>query len=145
MPVKFDVNKTLNSFDAPDFLKWFIMPFIILLILGYIIGFTFVYKDVRKGGYEYRKYDEECEKKNKLECSHLTEQNKYNACLQLKNDARCEFTVEKTGKLGPILVYTLVPLFLALALASLLYKVLLYIKNPKVAGGVFVYRALFGK
>lgn len=143
MSITFNIDKRLNSFDAPNFLKWFILPFVIILILGYIIGSVFVYRDIKKGGYEYKKYDEECESKNKLECSHLTNKDEYNNCLRLKNDARCKFTMEKTGSKGPIIAYLLVPLIIALILSSLLYKMLLYIKNPKVAGGVFVYNALF--
>lgn len=143
MSIKFNIDKRLNSFEAPNFLKWFIIPFVIILILGYIVGSVYVYRDIKKGGYDYKKYDEECERKNKIECSHLTNKNEYNHCLRFKNDARCNYTIEKTGKSGPIFAYLLVPLVIALILSSLLYKILLYIKNPKVAGGVFVFNALF--
>lgn len=145
MTIKFDVDKRIDSFDAPDFLKWFIIPFIILLILGYSIGLIFVYKDIKKGGYDTKQYDLECEKQNKDECSHLTNKDEYNNCLNFKNDARCEYIIKKTGIVAPIIVYAILPIIISLVLASLLYKMLLYIKNPRVAGGVFIYNALFNK
>lgn len=144
MAIDLNVDKLINSFEGPNFFKWFILPFIIVLLTGYIIGAKFVYQDIQKGGYTYKKYDFECEKKNKLECSVHTDTKEFNKCVQHKNDARCSYTEEKTGIWAPIIAYTIVPLIIAVALAGLLYKILIYIKNPKVAASIFIIDGLFG-
>lgn len=139
MGINLDIDKRIDSLYAPSYLKWIILPFVIFTVLGYLVGLKFALDDYKKGGYFYDKYDETCSQKIKNNCRHESEPDK---CYKSKIHS-CPSTKEQTSKFVPLLVYGIVPIIIASILAFGVYKLVLYINNPKLAAGVIIYRTLF--
>ena len=127
------LTKLLKSFDAPDFMKYYVIPVVVLCIVGYVIGLPFVIKDVKRGGYNKVVYDETCVNKNRERCKDILKKKEFDACVANQNELRCDSRIEKTGKQMPKIIYMIVPPIVALILAGLLYKLLVFIRNPRVA------------
>ena len=132
----------LKTFDAPDFLKYYIIPVIVLGILGYIIGLPFVIRDVKRGGYNQVVYDEKCENKNRERCKDILNKKEFDECVANQNKLRCDSRIEKTGKQMPKIIYMIVPPIIALIIAGILYRLLIFIRNPRVAAGYFLFKGL---
>ena len=136
------MDNLINKFDAPDYFKFYLLPVLIISLLGYIISYNYFITVYNDDGFLYKKYDNEC----------LNEINEY--CLKkydLNDDIKqcvnnnmykCKYTYEKTGKLVPLLLYIFLPLLIAIILSSIFYKVLIYIKNPRIAAGMFLLQNL---
>lgn len=139
-----NLDKSFSKFEAPDYLKFYIIPFIIIALIGYIVGIYFVQRDIKKGGYKIKVFDPECVAKNRKSCSEsLSNPNDINNCIKLKNDSLCSFKYSRTGSKVPIILYIILPFLIAIILSSIIYNTLLYIKNPRVAGGIFIFKTLF--
>ena len=134
----------IDSFDAPSYLKYFILPTIIFMLIGYVIGFPFFIKSFTSGGYDIKKYDSDCKNKNIIFC----EKNNYyhediNECINYRNRLLCDYTWVKTGKYIPLIVYLIIPLLVAIILSGTLYNIMINIKNPRLAAGRFILNGIF--
>lgn len=136
------LTNMLKTFDAPDFMKFFIIPVIVLSIVGYVIGLPFVIRDVKRGGYNQVVYDEKCASKNREKCKDILNKKEFDECVENQNKLRCDSRIEKTGKQMPKIMYMIVPPLIALIVAGLLYKLLIFIRNPRVAAGYFLFKGL---
>ena len=136
------LTNMLKTFDAPDFMKFFIIPVIVLSIVGYVIGLPFVMRDVKRGGYNQVVYDETCASKNRERCKDILDKQKFDECVENQNKLHCDSRIEKTGKQMPKVMYMIVPPIVALLVAGLLYKLLIFIRNPRVAAGYFLFKGL---
>ncbi len=141
-----NIGKYFQSFDAPSYLTWFIIPFAVLAVLGYLIGLPLVIKHTREGGYLVTNYDKRCESTARLQCaptSSNTEHNSaYNQCVQAYLEANCDSTQSRTGAWVPILLYVLLPLIIGSAIAFSLYKLIIFIRNPRTAAGYFLAKGI---
>jgi hypothetical protein len=141
-----NIGKYFQSFDAPSYLTWFIIPFAVLAVLGYLIGLPLVIKHAREGGYLVTNYDRKCESEARIQCaptSSATENNTaYNQCVQAYLEANCDSTQSRTGAWVPILLYVLLPLVVGSAIAFSLYKLIIFIRNPRTAAGYFLARGI---
>ena len=136
------ITKLINSFEAPDFVRHYIIPVFVLSILGYVIGLPFVIRDVKRGGYDQVIYDDLCENKNKNRCKEILNKKDFDKCVKNQNKLRCDSRIEKSGKNKPLLVYAFVPLVVAFIIGGMFYRLLIFIKNPKVAAGYFLFKGL---
>jgi len=134
-----NIGKYFQSFDAPNYLTWFIIPFAVLAVLGYLIGLPLVIKHAKARGYLVTNYDRKCESQARIQCaptSSNTEHNSaYNKCVQAYLEANCDSTQSRTGAWVPILLYVLLPLLGGSGIAFSLYKLVIFIRNPKTAVG----------
>jgi hypothetical protein len=141
-----NIGKYFQSFDAPSYLTWFIIPFAILAVLGYLIGLPLVIKHVKARGYLVTNYDRKCESEARIQCaptSSNTEHNSaYNQCVQAYLETNCDSTQSRTGAWVPILLYVLLPLIIGSAIAFSLYKLIIFIRNPRTAAGYFLAKGI---
>ncbi len=136
------LQKILKTFDAPDFYKYFLIPFAIITSIGYIFGLPFIIRDVKKGGYNTITYDDTCVKMNEERCKEILNPKEYQGCVAIQNELRCESTKGKGGSAIPVLLYLILPLIISFTLSIMLYKLLIFIKNPKVAAGYILAKSL---
>ena len=136
------MDKLFKTLDAPDFMKYFIVPVIILSILGYVIGLPFVVKDVKRGGYNQVVYDGKCVNKNRDRCKDILDKREFNECVENQNKLRCDSRIEKTGKKMPVITYVILPPIIAIILGVMIYKLLIFIRNPRVAAGYILFKGL---
>lgn len=136
------LTKLLKTFDAPDFMKYYVIPVIVLCIVCYVIGLPFVIRDVKRGGYNQVVYNETCASKNREKCKDILDKQKFDECVANQNELHCDSRIEKTGKQMPKIAYMIIPPIVALILGGLLYKLLIFIKNPKVAAGYILFKGL---
>lgn len=133
--------KARSSFKEPNPNDWFVLPFIILLIIGYLLGFKYVYRNVMDGGYKYNytenssgykftynDYDYVCKFNNIINCLNQPNSN-YNDCLNKDMSAKCENQsyTHRTGWLMPILIYLIVPFVVALIMSVMLYVTIYFL------------------
>lgn len=141
-----NIGKYFQSFDAPNYMTWFIIPFAILAVIGYLIGLPLVIKHAREGGYLVTNYDKRCESQARIQCaptSSATENNTaYNQCVQAYLEANCDSTQSRTGAWVPILFYVLLPLIIGSAIAFSLYKLIIFVMNPRISAGYFLARGV---
>ena len=136
------LQKLFKTFDAPDFYKYFLVPFAIVTIIGYIFGLPFVIRDVKKGGYNTITYDTTCVKMNEERCKDILNPKEYQGCVANQNKLRCESTKGKGGSTFPVILYVILPPIIGSILSGMLYKLLIFIKNPKVAAGYILADSL---
>ena len=134
------MDKVLKTFDAPDFVTYYIFPVVILTFIGYLIGLPFVVRDVSRGGYNTVTYPLDCVKENRERCKNIYNKKEFDECLNNQNVLRCEAIRGKGGKFLPLLAFFLSPLIIALIIGSLFYKLLIFIRNPKVAAGYMLFK-----
>ena len=141
-----NIVKYFGSFEGPSYVTWFITPFVVLAVLGYLIGLPLVIKHAREGGYLVTNYDKKCESNARIQCaptSSNTEHNSaYNQCVQAYLEANCDSTQSRTGAWVPILLYVLLPLLVGSAIAFSLYKLIIFIRNPRISAGYFLARGV---
>jgi hypothetical protein len=141
-----NIGKYFTSFEGPSYVRWFIIPFAVLAVLGYLIGLPLVIKHAKAGGYLITNYDKKCESNGRLACAPTSTDREndtaYNQCVQAYLEANCDSTQSRTGAWVPILLYVLLPLIIGSALAFSLYKLVIFVKNPKVAAGYFLARGV---
>jgi len=141
-----NIGKYFGSFEGPNYLTWFVIPFTVLAVLGYLIGLPLVIKHVRAGGYLLTNYDRKCESEGRLACAPTSTDREndtaYNQCVQAYLEANCDSTQSRTGAWVPILLYTLLPLIIGSVIAFSLYKLVIFIRNPRMAAGYFLARGV---
>lgn len=145
----FNTNSVFGSFDAPNYLTTFIIPAVVLAIIGYIIGLPLVIKHVKAGGYLITKYDKKCESDGRIACAAASSQSEdnpaYNQCVAAYLEANCDSTQERSGKWVPILLYVFLPLLIGSSIAFAIYKLIIFVRNPRIAAGYFLFRGLTNK
>ena len=128
-------NAVTSSIIPPNYFLTFILPFAIVSLLGYIIGWSYYNKST---GFTYKQIDKNCEYEVKRNCrerysgSSNTDMNLRNRCYD-NNKRSCPSTEKKTSKGTVLLVYIFVPIIIGLIIASFIYQSALYYKNPKAA------------
>lgn len=144
-----NIGKYFASFEGPSYVRWFIVPFAVLAVLGYLIGIPLVVKHVKAGGYLVTNYDRKCESEGRLACAPTSANSEdhtaYNQCVQAYLEANCDSTQSRTGAWVPILLYVFLPLIVGSALAFSLYKLVIFIRNPRVAASYFIAKGLINR
>jgi len=139
MAINFDADKVIKNFKAPNYFRWAILPFIIILLVGYIAGIAPVIKDYKAGGYTTHTPESTCKAKIQDVCMTATNPDD---CYKMKIGS-CPTIEGKTSKYVPIAVYVVIPIIIALTITSIIYYIKLAIMNPKLAAGVIVTKMLF--
>ena len=113
----------VNTFDAPSFKNWVLIPTAVLTIILYIIGFPLAYKLTHGVNRMTTKvYDKSCEdNKDKTNCPYHEE------------FVEPATAYAATTFLVPIAAFTL---------CIFVYKIVIFIRNPKVAAGYFLAKGL---
>ena len=69
---------------------------------------------------------ETCVNKNRERCKDILNKKNLMFSVANQNELRCDSRIEKTGKQMPKIIYMIVPPIVALILAGLLYKLLVF-------------------
>lgn len=139
MAINFNADKHIKNFKAPNYFKWAVLPFIIIAVIGYIVGIAPVIRDYKAGGYTTNNPDAECKAKIQDVCLTATDPD---ACYNRKIHA-CPTIEGRTSKYVPLVIYFIAPLIIASIITSIIYYIKLAIMNPKMAAGVAVSKMLF--
>lgn len=145
-----EVKSVVELLDAPNYFYWSILPFLILVIAGYIIGFPYFRADFEAGGYNTYEKTRECNDNANADCTDifkdkLVTKEDYDRCVDdyMNNSSQhpeCESVITgKTGKWVVLAVYIIVPIIVASILTSLIYHTVLYIKNPRIAAASAIW------
>ena len=124
-----------SSVEAPNYFLTFMLPFAIVLLLSYAIGWSFYRNST---GITYTEKDPYCESEVKSNCyDKYSDPSKNNMRLRRrcvsKNLNDCPSTQKKTSKNVVLLLYIFLPMIISAIFASIVYKSALYYKNPKAA------------
>jgi hypothetical protein len=136
MGVKTIAKKAAKNITIPS-KYYFYVPLLVSFVLFLIIGYFILKKSYNEGGITY--YSSECTQEAKEAC--LTSSDPNCEDNYLLASAKCEKTVISKTVLVSIHIFT--SLFLAVSIAFGVLKLAFYIKNPKVAVGIFVLKAIF--
>ena len=129
----------IEDINAPNFFSWFIIPFFLALAIGYSIGIKYAIRDYRKGGYLVHDYNKTCANEVSFSCRHAPD---YNRCFS-REVSKCPYEERKTIRSAPIYVFIFIPIIIALIVASMVYKVVLFIRNPELAASVIIFNMFF--
>ena len=120
-----------SSIVAPNYFLTAILPFIIVMLLGYAIGWSF-YKN--GSGITYTEVDSGCKSNVKRKCynNSKNDMNLRKRCVS-DNLRNCQKIQKKTSKNTNLLIYIFVPIIIAAIISSSIYQAAFYYKNPKAA------------
>tara|TARA_Y100001970_G_C14245809_1_gene868115 strand:- start:1182 stop:1700 length:519 start_codon:yes stop_codon:yes gene_type:complete len=124
-----------SSIVAPNYFLTVILPFTIITLLGYAIGWS-SYKN--SSGITYTEVDSGCKSDVTMKCynkykgSSDNDMNLRNRCVS-DNLRNCPKTQKKTSKTTVLLIYIFVPIIIAAIISTLIYQTAFYYKNPKAA------------
>jgi hypothetical protein len=131
------VKNLAKKFNAPSLVTWLLIPFIVFTVIFLILGYLLFKKAYKKGGIE--SYPKECNTEAGEACKDSDVIN----CVDNYLKANCEDKKTTIGTGLLFLIHLLLALIIAASCAFGLYKLVLYIKNPKLAAGLIVLDAIF--
>ena len=116
----------VNTFDAPSFKNWVLIPTAVLTVIFYLIGFPLAHKLTHGPDRMTTKvYDKSCEKND--------------------DKTNCPYHEEFVKPATAYAVTIFLAPIAAFALCIFVYKIVIFIHNPKVAAGYFLAKGLIGK
>lgn len=146
MAINFNVDRLVNSFDAPNIAKFLLIPVIIVYIISLIITLVLLIPAFKRGGIEYKSYDSTCEDRVKRECDKDNgNQRDFESCYNRKRDLTCESTIKRSGIWAPVAILLLVPVIIAFMIGFAIYRIALYFMNPKLFAATVAWRGFTGK
>lgn len=116
----------VQSFNAPSFKNWVLIPTAILTLVFYAIGFPLAYK-VTHGPNRATMtvYDD--------------------SCKDNKDKTNCPSHQENVSPATAYIIVAIVSPAVAFMLCLFVYKIVIFIRNPKVAAGYFLAQGLMRK
>jgi ammonia channel protein AmtB len=112
-----------ESFNAPSFKNWVLIPTLVLTIIFYIIGFSLAYELTRGSDrITTTVYDDSCKDK--------------------KDKTNCPSHEENVSPGAAYAIFAICAPIVAFMLCLFVYKIVIFIRNPKVAAGYFLLQGL---
>lgn len=116
----------VQTFNAPSFKNWVLIPTLILTLVFYAIGFPIAYSSTHgPDRATVTVYDDSC---------------KDNA-----DKTNCPSHEENVSPGAAYAIVALVSPIIAFVLCIFIYKIVIFIRNPKVAAGYFLAQGLIRK
>lgn len=113
----------VNSFSAPSFTKWVLIPTFILTLIFYAIGFPIAYNYTHGPDRAMATvYDKSCENN--------------------EDKTNCPSHQEPVSPTTAYIITAIILPIIAFALCIFVYKIVIFIRNPKVAAGYFLVQGL---
>ena len=125
----------VGSINAPNYLYSFVLPFIIISIVGYIFGWSYYSKGKAITLFES---DAKCREEVETDCKKnykgYTEsvRNQRKQCIS-NGLTECPKVKKEVSKETSLIIFIVTPLLISLILSSIIYKIVFYVKNPKAA------------
>lgn len=146
MAINFNVDRLVNSFDAPNIAKFLLIPVAVVYIIALIITMVLLIPAFKRGGIEYTSYDTACEDRVRRECNKENgNQRDFESCFTRKRDLSCASSIKQTGIWAPVLILLLVPVIIAFMIGTMIYKIALYFMNPKLFAATVAWHGFTGK
>lgn len=143
MAFNFNLDKRINSFDAPDFKYYYLIPSIVIYIIGLFIT-IYLLKNAFIHGIPYDTYEPStCKDDAHVHCLDDSRYRNIDLCIDSYVKAKCKMIKKKTSIWIPILITLFVPFIGSQIIAFFIYKIAIYIKNPKILAGTIIYKSLF--
>jgi hypothetical protein len=131
------VNTVVKNIKVPSVKNWFFIPFAIFTIICLISGYLILKSSYKNGGYSY--YPSECRREAETACGSVEAYD----CINNYLKENCEDKKEILSVGTLVAIHILFSLLIGGSLAFSLYKLVLYIKNPKLAAGAFILKSIF--
>jgi hypothetical protein len=120
------VTGLVQTFDAPNFANWVLIPTLILTLVFYAIGFPVAYNSTHgRNRATVTVYDDSCKDK--------------------ADKTNCPSHQEDVSPTAAYAIVALVSPIVAFTLCLFVYKIVIFIRNPKVAAGYFLAQGLIRK
>jgi len=117
------VTGIVQSFDAPSFKNWVLIPTLILTLAFYAIGFPVAYNSTHgPNRATVTVYDDSCKDK--------------------EDKTNCPNHQEDVSPTSAYLLVLFVSPLVSFMLCLFVYKIVIFIRNPKVAAGYFLAQGL---
>lgn len=135
------VNTIVKNIKVPNFTHWFVIPFVLFTIIFGYVFYNALKKSYSDKGFSF--YSEKCKVDARTQCVTIVNDNDRKKCENDYLSNNCQDKEVKGGVGSVVAANILGALFVAFMFALFVYKIVLYIRNPKVAFGVILLNSMF--